>query len=230
MPNKRAIRYNLGPEIVRIGRLLYEYRLIVGGDGNISVRLENDLVLITPAGLCKGMLTPEDLVVIDFDSNAVHKNGDRRPSRESHLHTMIYRSRPDVEAIVHAHPPTAIAATLAEVKMDAALLPEIYLALGHVPTAPYALMGTAELVDTVTPLLNDTNAILLSHHGAVTMGESVEQAALRMEQVEQAARILLAAYQFGGASPISDERVEELRAWRAARDQTARSVNETSTV
>jgi L-fuculose-phosphate aldolase len=112
--------------------------------------------------------------------------------------------------------------------MDAALLPEIYLALGHVPTAPYALMGTAELVDTVTPLLDDTNAILLSHHGAVTMGESVEQAALRMEQVEQAARILLAASQFGGASPISEERVEELRACRAARSKTARSVNETT--
>ncbi|NJO84148.1 MAG: class II aldolase/adducin family protein, partial [Blastochloris sp.] len=106
-------------------------------------------------------------------SGRQHDAQNRQPSAlaRSLLHTMIYRSRPDVQAIVHAHPPTAIAATLAGVKMDAALLPEIYLALGPVPTAPYALMGTVELVNTVTPLL-DSNAILLSHHGAVTMGES----------------------------------------------------------
>ncbi len=219
MRQQRAIRYNLGPEIVQVGRLLYDRGLIVASEGNISTRLENDLVLITPTGLCKGMLTPDDLVVLDIEGRVVHSINDRTPSSEYSLHLLLYQMRPDVHAIVHAHPPIAVAATMANITMEPTLLPELYMVLGEVPTVPYAPGGTDEMRDTISPFVADHEALLLSHHGALTMGETVMQTYLRMEQLEHAAQILMAAHQFGGAQHLPPERLANLKMLRARRRQ-----------
>jgi L-fuculose-phosphate aldolase len=209
-PHQRTLEH----EIVRLGRLLYERGLIVAGDGNISVRLGPNRVLMTPAGLCKGRLAPRDMVVVDLDGNLIRGAPGRRPSTERTLHLLLYQARTDVQAVVHAHPPTAVAATLAGVSMNTEWLPETILTLGAIPTAPYALTGTAEMYEAIEPFVADHDALLLSHHGALTVGATLDEALGRMEQVEHSARILLAAHQFGGVQPLPPTRVHELRSLR----------------
>jgi L-fuculose-phosphate aldolase len=208
---KDTIEETLRHEIVRVGRLLYERGLIVAGDGNISARLGDDLIVTTPSGACKGMLTPEDMVIVDMEGRP---RGARRPSSELQLHLAVYRRRPDVQAVVHAHPPTAVACTLVGVRLDERLLPEAIITLGVVPTTPFALSGTPEMDAAITPLLPHHNAILLSHHGALTVGRDLMQAFHRMEQVEQVAKILFMARQLGGARPLPPELLDQLDALR----------------
>jgi L-fuculose-phosphate aldolase len=206
----------LRQEIVRIGRLLYERGLIVAGEGNISARLGDRLIVTTPSGGCKGMLASEDLVIVDLDGKP---QAGRRPSSELQMHLAVYQQRPDVQAVVHAHPPIAVACTLAGVGLDDCLLPEQLLTLGPVPTAPFALAGTHELYEAIAPLLPQHNALLLTHHGALTVGDTLMRAYMRMEQVEQIAKIMLAAHQLGGARPLPPEqmaRLDELRRNRSA--------------
>jgi len=198
--------------VCAVGQRLYEQRLIVAWDGNISVRLDDTRILTTPAGACKGLLSPADLVVVDLEGNVIE--GERRASSELKMHLAAYRVRPDVRACVHAHPPTAVALTLAGLGLDARLLPELVLTLGDIPTAPYALTGTHEVPESLAPFLPHHNAILLSHHGALTLGADVWQAFFRMEQVEHGARILLMAHQLGGAQPLGEQRVRELERMR----------------
>jgi L-fuculose-phosphate aldolase len=203
-------------QIVRAGALLYERGLIVAGDGNLSARLEDGAILATPSGACKGMLAPDELVVVDLDGRSL-RVGQRPVSSEFRLHAGIYRARPDVRAVAHAHPPVAVAATLAGVSLAEPLLPEAIIALGAVPTAPYALTGTDEVYVAVAPFVASHSAILLSHHGAFTLGDTPLQCFFRMEQVEHIARIMLAAHQFGGARPLPAERYAELRDLRMGR-------------
>jgi L-fuculose-phosphate aldolase len=200
-------------EIARIGRMLYERGLIVAGDGNISARLSDGMIVATPAGACKGMLDPDDMVVVDLEGQP-RSPGQRRVSSEILLHLAYYRARADVLAVVHAHPPTAVAATLAGVRLDDCVLPEVIIALGAVPTAPYAMTGTAEVPASIAPYAPDHNGIMLSHHGAVTVGDTLLMAFWRMEQIEHTAKILLAAHQFGGALRLPPERIAQLDALR----------------
>jgi L-fuculose-phosphate aldolase len=162
------------------------------------------------------MLAPDELVVVDLDGRPL-RAGQRPVSSEFRLHTGIYRARPDVRAVAHAHPPVAVAATLAGVSLAEPMLPEAIIALGAVPTAPYALTGTDEVYAAVAPFVASHSAILLSHHGAVTLGDTPLQCFFRMEQVEHIARIMLAAQQFGGARPLPAERYAELRDLRMGR-------------
>lgn len=205
---------DLAAEIVQVGAWLYQRGLIVAGDGNISARLPDGAILITPAGLGKGRLVPPDLVTITLDDTLLHSPRGHRPSSERLLHLLVYRARPDVQAIVHAHPPTAVAATLAGVSLAEEWLPETILTMGSVPTAPYALTGTAEMYEAVAPYIAAHDALLLSHHGALTMGHTPTQAFMLMEQLEHSARILLAARQFGTLHPLPPARIAELRALR----------------
>jgi L-fuculose-phosphate aldolase len=203
---------NLRREIAWVGRLLYERGLIVAGDGNISARLTPDLVLTTPSGACKGMLDPADMVVVDLDGRV--RGEGRKPSTELQMHLAVYANRPDVQAVVHAHPPIAVACTLAGVRMDQCVLPEVIITLGAVPTAPFAMTGTREMYEAIAPFLPYHNALLLTHHGALTVGNTLMQAFHRMEQVEHSAKILLAAHQLGGARPLPPERLAQLDALR----------------
>jgi L-fuculose-phosphate aldolase len=195
-------------EIVRIGRLLHDKGFIAANDGNISVRLNDFTVLATPTCMSKGMLTEEDLVTVDIRGKKL--SGFREVSSEIAMHLMIYRVRPDVSAVVHAHPPTATGFAAAGRGLDEALVSEIVISLGKVPLAGYATPGTTDLCDCIEPFMEDHDAVLMANHGVVTCGDDLLTAYMNMETVEHYAKISLVAHQLGTKCPLSDEQVEGL--------------------
>jgi L-fuculose-phosphate aldolase len=182
--------------------------LIAGADGNISVRIGKDRLLVTPSGLLKRELTPGDLVEVDLAGR--HCRGSRRASSELDLHLRVYRHRPDCGAVVHAHPPAATAFAVAGEGLPGDVLPELILYLGSVPLVPYALTGTPALGDAVEPYLQRHVAVLLANHGAVAWGADLTSAQLRIESLEHSARILLAARALGRVTPLTPEQVRAL--------------------
>ena len=197
-----------GREIVLVCRRLYERGLIAGPDGNVSVRLGADRVLVTPAGMSKVDVTPSDLVVLSLDGSRVHRG--RRASSEVAVHLRIYQRRPDVQAVVHAHPPTATGFAVAGEDFSACVLPEMIFQVGVVPLVPYATPGTAELADRFEPFLANHDAFLMANHGAVTLGRTLLVAHQRMESLEHTAKILLAARTLGRVNALSAENVRAL--------------------
>jgi len=165
--------------------------LIAGRDGNLSVRLGPDRVLVTPSGLIKSTLTAGDMVEVGLAGRK--RRGRRNPTSELDLHLRILSRRPDVGAVVHAHPPTATGFAVAGEEIPANLLPELIFLVGRAPIVPYGTPGTPELGDRVEPFLAEHNALLLAKHGAVTMGSTLDQAWIRMETLEHAARIIFTA-------------------------------------
>ncbi len=194
-------------EIVRIGKLLHERGYVAATDGNISVRL-NGRILTTPTGMSKGMMTVEDLVLTDLDGNKL--DGRRNVSSEIGMHLMIYRLRPEVKAVVHAHPPTATGYAAAGVPLNAALCSEVVIALGSVPLARYGTPGTPELADALEPLVPNHNAILMANHGVVTYADDLLRAYMKMETVEHFAKIALVTHVLGRQQPLSDEEMGKL--------------------
>ncbi len=194
-------------EIVRIGKLLHERGYVVATDGNVSVRL-NGKVLATPTGMSKGMMTVDDLVVADLEGRKLE--GKRNVSSEIGMHLMIYRLRPEVKAVVHAHPPTATGFAAAGVPLNAALCSEVVIALGSVPLARYGTPGTPELAEALEPLVPSHNAILMANHGVVTYGDDLLRAYMKMETVEHFAKIALVTHVLGRQQPLSDEDVGKL--------------------
>lgn len=207
---------SLRAAIVAVGRRLYQRGLIVAGDGNISARLPDGSILITPAGLCKGELEADDLVVVSPTGELLRAAPGRRQSSEQLLHLYAYRQRPDIGACLHAHPPTAVALTLVGISMAEPLLPEAVLALGPVPTAPYARTGTAEMGESISAMVANHDAMLLSHHGALTLGPTPLATFYQMEQIEHCARIIHAARMLGPITTLPAERIAEIEALRAA--------------
>ena len=199
-------------EIVTVCRRLWERGLIAGPDGNVSVRLGADRLLVTPAGLSKVDVRPEDLVELAIDG-APQRRG-LRASSEVSLHLRIYRRRPDVRAIVHAHPPTATGFAVAGEALSASVLPEVILQMGWVPLVPYATPGTEALADQFEPFVAEHDAFLMANHGATTVGDSLRVAHQRMESLEHAARILLTARLLGRTQTLS---ADDVRALVAAR-------------
>ncbi len=199
--------------IVDAGVRLVAAGLVAGQDGNISVRMDDDLVLVTPAGMGKGRMTVDDLVRVDLDGRVVGSpNG--RPSSELAVHLAIYRARVDARAAVHAHPPTATGFALAGEDFMAPLLPEIILGLGGVPLVPYATPGSGALGINVEAAIHGHDALLLANHGAVTLGSTLEQALQRMEILEHAARIILTARLLGRVNPLTPEQLKALHELR----------------
>jgi L-fuculose-phosphate aldolase len=194
-------------------RQLAERGLIAGQDGNLAVRVGRDRVLVTPRGLRKASLRPADMVLVDLAGRK--RAGSRNPTSELDLHLRILQRRPDVGAVVHAHPPTATAFAVAGQVLDAFVLPELILLCGRVPLVPYGTPGTAELGDRIEPHLTGGDAWLLANHGAVTVGATLDAAWIRMESLEHAARIMLAARALGRANELSPEAVARLEAQRA---------------
>ncbi|MFZ2445038.1 MAG: class II aldolase/adducin family protein [Syntrophobacteraceae bacterium] len=182
---------NLRSQIVTVCRKLDRRELIAATDGNVSCRVGEDCILITPGGVSKGDIAPEDLIRTDLDGNVVE--GARKPSSEIGMHLHVYRKRPDVGGIVHAHPPLATAFTLAGFPFNSKVLPEVWLTIGQVPTAPYATPSTDEVARSIAPHVEAHRAILLERHGAVTFGKNVMEAYARMEKLEHAAKILFYA-------------------------------------
>lgn len=198
--------------IVRVCRRLYERGLVAGPDGNISVRLTNDVILVTPSGMSKVDVSPDDLVLVNLAGAVLE--GARRPSSELRMHLRIYQRRSDVRAVVHAHPPTATGFAVAGQAFVAPVLPEVILQMGEVPIVSYATPGTDELADTCDPYLDRHDAFLMANHGATTLGPTLGLAHQRMESLEHAARIILTARLLGTVNELSATDVEALRAFR----------------
>ena len=193
--------------------------LIAGRDGNLSVRLDTKRVLVTPSGRIKALVTAADMVEVDLAGRTRDRR--RKPTSELDLHLRILRHRPDVQAVVHAHPPTATGFAVAGEEIPGNLLPELIFVVGRVPLVPFGMPGTPELGDRIEPYLADVDALLLANHGAVTMGRTLDEAWIRMESLEHAARIIMAARAIGRARPLDAAAVERLEALRAlARRET----------
>jgi len=174
--------------------------LLAGRDGNVSVRLGPDRVLVTPSGLIKALVTAGDMVEVDLAGRK--RRGRRNPTSELDLHLRILTHRPDVGAVVHAHPPAATGFAVAGEEIPANLLPELIFLVGRVPIVPYGTPGTRELGDRVEPYLAEHDGLLLANHGAVTMGRTLDQAWIRMETLEHAARVIMAARAIGQPKPL----------------------------
>jgi L-fuculose-phosphate aldolase len=200
-------------EIVRVGKLLWERGYVAATDGNISVRLDGSRFLATPTGMSKGMMRSEDLVLVDADGRKHH--GTRNVSSEIAMHMLIYRMRPDVSAVVHAHPPTATGFAAAGIALDEPLISETVIGLGCVPLARYGTPGTRELTETLEPLITEYDAILMANHGVVTCAADLLRAYMNMETVEHCAKVALTARMLGRQTLLTDEQVSKLMDARA---------------
>jgi L-fuculose-phosphate aldolase len=198
--------------IVRYGRMMYERGFIAATDGNISARLEENCLLITPTCMCKGMMAEDDLVIVDMNGRKLE--GTRNTSSEVAMHLLIYRMRPDVRGIVHAHPPTATGFAAAGIALDQPLISEIVLTLGAVPLAPYGCPGTEELSNSLRPYIHDHEAILMANHGVVTYADDLERAFMHMETVEHLAKISLVTRTLGHQNVLAEDEVKKLTAIR----------------
>lgn len=204
--------YALRREIVTVCQRLYARGLIAGPDGNVSVRVAPDRILVTPAGMSKVDVQAADLLELSIDGKQLR--GATRASSEVQLHLRIYRRRPDVQAVVHAHPPTATGFSVAGESFDACVLPEMIFQVGWVPLVPYATPGTEALADAFEPFLAQHDAFLMANHGATTIGPTLTVAHQRMESLEHSARILLTARLLGRVNTLTPSQVEALVAAR----------------
>ncbi len=199
---------DLRRSLVTFGRWIYRLGFTPGTSGNLSVRLDSNRILATPTGCSKYLLRPQDMVIVDVAGR--HLAGSRNVTSEIGMHLTIYWTRPDVHAVIHAHPPIATGFACAGRALDEPLCSEAIMTLGSVPLAPYATTGTQELSASLASLIPEHSAILLANHGAVTYGSTLLDAFLKMETVEHFANICLVAHQLGSARPLEQESIEEL--------------------
>ena len=195
-------------EIVRYGRMLHGRGFVAAMDGNLSVRLDSKRLLVTPTGVSKGAMRPADMVIVDIDGNQVA--GRRSVTSEIGMHLLIYRMRPDVRAIVHAHPPTATGFAAAGMALTEPLVCEVVIGLGSIPLARYGTPGTSELAQTLEPFVPNYDAILMSNHGVVAYAHTLEHAYMKMETVEHFAQIALVTHLLGRQQPLKEGEVEKL--------------------
>ncbi len=198
----------LREDIVQVGRLMFEKGWVAANDGNISIRLDEERLLATPTGISKGMMRTEDMIVCNIHGDKLC--GQRECTSEMGMHLAIYEKRPDIRAVVHAHPPVATGFAAAGRALNLALLPEVVISLGSVPLADYGLPGTPALTEGMMPYIPKYDAMLMANHGAVAYGEDVIQAYSKMEVVEHFARITLVAELLGGPKALPRVEVQKL--------------------
>lgn len=195
-------------EICEIGKLLFDKGFVAANDGNVSVRLSEDEILTTPTQVSKGFLTPDLLVKVNMKGEVI--SGERKPSSELKMHLRVYQERPDVRAVVHAHPPHATAFAIAGIPLDRAVMPESVVLLGTVPIAEYGTPSTEEIPNAVAKYVKNHRALLLENHGALTWGEDLYSAYFLMESLEFTAKVRLYAKLLGRERELSVKRVEQL--------------------
>ncbi|MEA3297512.1 MAG: class II aldolase/adducin family protein [candidate division Zixibacteria bacterium] len=203
--------------IADTGLQLYKRGMLAGTDGNLSVRLDDDRIMITPTGASKGRLRPDDMVIVDV--NGKHLQGQNKASSESAMHLFVYRSRSEVKACVHTHAPYATAFAVAGVSPGEDVLPEVIVSVGNIPLTDYAQPGTEEVWKSIAPHIETCNAFLLRNHGLLTIGRSLEEAFNRHEVVEHYTRILFLARQLGNVEAIPSEDFVRLEAMRKKLDE-----------
>ncbi len=195
-------------QIVEIGRRIWQRGYVAANDGNLSVRLSDDRILVTPTGVSKGFLRLEELAIVNARGRQI--SGARAPSSELPMHLFVYERRRDVDAIVHAHPPRATGFAVAGVPLAQCVLPEVILTLGQVPLTDYATPSTPEVPESIDAFIGNYNALLLRNHGVLTLGADIDRAYFRLETVEHFAEITLSARILGGASPLTRDEVRKL--------------------
>lgn len=210
-PTERSLR----EEIVRIGQIMHAKGFVTATDGNISARLAQDRFLVTPSGLSKGYMTPEQMVVIDWEAHPVGATRygaarNLKPSSEILLHLEAYRQRPEIKAVVHAHPVHAIALSIAGVSLARCLIPEVIVNLGLIPTTDYAMPASAEGAAVIRDPIRRYDALILQRHGSVTIGKSLWEAYLNLEKLENAAEITYKLLLLGRETPFPPGAVEKL--------------------
>jgi L-fuculose-phosphate aldolase len=211
----------LRASIVEIGKCVWQKGWVAANDGNISCRLPGDRILCTPTGVSKGMMTPDDLIICDLEGNRIA--GTRGRTTELGMHLTIYKMRPDVNAVVHAHPPASTGFAVAGRGLNQAILPEVIVNLGCVPLADYGLPGTPAVTEGMRPYIPNYDAILMGNHGAVCYADELWKAYFRMETVEHTARIILIAELLGGAKVLPRTEVDKLLDSRARYGVTAKA-------
>ena len=200
--------FALKNQLCDVCHTMYQLGWVAANDGNVSVLVGDGRILCTPSGLSKREITPEVLILTDGDGNLIE--GDRRPSTELPMHLRCYRERPDITAVVHAHPPMSTSFAVANVPLDDYAMIESILTLGNVPIAPYAVPGTDQVPESIAELIRDHDALLLRAHGALTVGADLRTALYRMETLEHFAKITLCTKLLGGALDLSLPQIDEL--------------------
>jgi L-fuculose-phosphate aldolase len=193
--------------IVEIGRRLYAKGHVVANDGNVSCRLDEGRILTTPSGVCKGFMQADELVLVSPDGTPISGG---RPSSELPMHLFIYRERPDIRAVVHAHPPYATGFSTAGQALERCVLAEVIVDIGAVPLAEYGTPSTEELPQSLRPFIHSCEAFLLANHGVVTLGRELFEAYYKMERVEHFAKIVFIARHLGGERVLPKREVEKL--------------------
>ena len=200
--------FEIKKEICEVGRKLWLKGFVAANDGNISVKVGENEFYCTPTGVSKGDLTPDMIIKVDKDGKKLE--GKLNPSSEIKMHMRVYRERPDVTAVVHAHPPVATAFTVADIDLDQYILPEAVLTIGDVPTCDYGTPSTMEIPDSLDPFIQNHDAFLLRNHGALTVGCNLQKAFFIMEEVEFNAVICKHAMDLGAVHEISNEQLKKL--------------------
>ncbi|MBM4428559.1 MAG: class II aldolase/adducin family protein [Chloroflexi bacterium] len=192
-----STEFDLRLAIIECGRITYERHLTTSNDGNISIRMSDGNVLITPSGLSKGRLNPDDLLIVDLDGNVISSRPDRKPSSETPMHLEVYKHRDDVCAVLHAHPIFATTLTVADLQFPSDVLPEVLLTLGEVPITEYATPSSHEDAVVIRPFLKTHNAMILRQHGSLTYGKNLDEALIHLERIEHVAEIYWRAKMLG---------------------------------
>ena len=204
--------------IIDIGGRMYSKNFVAANDGNISCKISDDTILITPTNVSKGFMTKESLVKMHLDGTIISDNSkpsndaqsNNKPSSESKLHLRVYNENPEVGGVTHAHPPHSTAYAVVGRTLNVPILAEAILFLGTVPCVPYELTGTQEMADAITPYCKDYCALLLANHGALTWGTTPLEAFFRLETLEHYARILMYAEGIGGMNLLDEGQVKDL--------------------
>jgi len=206
-----ASETDLRAAVAACGEVCYTRRLLTSSDGNISVRLDKNHVLITPSGIGKGRIENDDLLVLDMDGRVLDAKNGRNPSSETPMHLEVYKQRSDVNAVIHAHPVFATALTVSGFDYPYDILPEVMQTLQRVPITSYARPSSHEDADVIRPLIRDHNAVLLRQHGSLTAGRNLEEALIHLERVEFVAEVFWRARLSGNVNHIPPEELEKLR-------------------
>ncbi len=199
-------------DIVDIGKKIYDKNFVAATDGNISARLNGNRFLITASGSCLGELKPDELIFIDFEGNKLSGSG--KPTGEMSMHLATYRERPDIQAVIHAHPPITTGFTIAGHSLAQCIIPEVVLIFGTIPTTEYATISTDEGADVIKKLIKNHDALVLDRHGTLTVGKDLTTAFHKLEKVEYCARTTLTAHQLGQVKKLTADELKKLEAVR----------------
>ncbi len=210
---------------MEFGQRMYQKGFVAANDGNLSIRLKDGHIVITPTGVSKGYMQTAGMALLDLQGNLLSKNA--RPSSEAGMHLELYKLRPDIDSVCHAHPPYATAFAVAGLALDKCIMPEMVVSLGQVPLVEYGTPGSAELYVPLRKYAADHDAFLLANHGVVTIGKTMEEAWFKMETVEHAAKIQFLAMQLGRVQILSDDQVDKLISLRSENKRSALASCET---